>query len=75
MLTKGGEGNMDGKIIIKFFTDVLYLNNIICFDEYDDIMECCCVQDLDNVFEKMMQGKYNTYRRGEVDGDWSAGIE
>lgn len=58
------------KIILKFLVDVLYLNNIICYDEYDDIMECKVPSDLDDVFEKMMRGKYNTYRRGEVDGDW-----
>lgn len=58
------------KVLLKFFTDVLYLNGVICFDEYDDIMESCNAEDLDCVFEKMMTGKYNAYRRGEVDGDW-----
>jgi hypothetical protein len=58
------------KIILKFVTDVLYLNGILCFEEYDDIMECCTPEDLDKVFEKMMKDQYNRYRRGEVDGDF-----
>lgn len=54
------------KILLKFFTDVLYLKGVICFDELDDIMDCCTPSDLDNVFEKMMRGEYNAYRRGNI---------
>lgn len=54
------------KVILKFFTDVLYLKGIICFDEFEDIMDARNASDLDNVFEKMMRGEYNTYRRGGI---------
>lgn len=54
------------KILLKFFSDVLYLKGVICFDELEDIMECCTPNDLDNVFDKMMRGEYNAYRRGNI---------
>ena len=55
------------KVVLKFFTDVLYLKGILCFEEYDGIMDCSCYKDLDNVFEKMMREEYNNYRRGDID--------
>lgn len=55
------------KILLKFFTDVLYLKGVLCYDEFDDIMDCSRPEDLDNVFEKMMRGNYNSYRRGDLD--------
>lgn len=54
------------KVVIKFFSDVLYLNNILCFEEYEDIMECQTPEDLDKVFEKMMKEEYNAYTRGQI---------
>lgn len=49
---------------------MLYIKGVLCFDEYDAIMECCDENDLDDVFEGMMRGTFNNYRRGEVDGDF-----
>lgn len=57
------------KIVIQFFSDVLYLKGIICLDEYEDILDCCIPSDLDKVFEKMMKDEYNAYRRGDIDYD------
>ena len=54
------------KYILKFFTDLLYLKGVICFDEFEDIMDCCSPSDLDKVFEKMMKEEYNQYRRGDL---------
>ena len=54
------------KVLLKFITDVLYLKGVLCFNEFEDIMECCKAEDLDEVFEKMMRGQYNAYRRGDV---------
>lgn len=56
--------------MLKFFSDLLYIKGILCFDEYDAIMESCTPTDLDNVFEGIMRGTFNNYRRGEVDGDY-----
>ena len=54
------------KILLKFIADVLYLKEVICFDEYEGIMEVQKYEDLDIVFEKMMKEEYNAYRRGEI---------
>lgn len=54
------------KILLKFFADVLYLKGIICFEEYDDIMDVKCFEDLDVVFEKMMREEYDAYKRGDL---------
>ena len=57
---------MMDKVLLKFFADVMYLKNVICFEEFDEIMECCNADDLDCVFEGMMRGKYNAYKRGDI---------
>lgn len=54
------------KVVIKFFSDVLYLNNVLCFEEYEDIMDCKVAEDLDAVFEKMIKEGYNAYKRGKI---------
>ena len=51
------------KILLKFFSDVLYLKGVICCDELDDIMNVCIPSDLDVIFEKMMKEEYNAHRR------------
>lgn len=51
------------KILLKFFSDVLYLKGVICYDELDDIMNVCIPSDLDVIFEKMMKEEYDAYRR------------
>lgn len=55
------------KVLLKFITDVMYIKGIICYQEYDAIMECSNHIDLDCVFEKMMNDGYNGYIRGECD--------
>lgn len=62
-MSKGVKYAMD-KVVIKFFADVLYLNNVLCFEEYEDIMECKEPCDLDMVFDKMIKEEYNAYKRG-----------
>lgn len=54
------------KLSLGFFADVLYIKGIICFDEYDDIMEAVKAEDLDTVVEKMLSDEYNVYKRGEA---------
>lgn len=53
------------KIVLKFLADILYLKGIICFDEYDDILESRDYSDLDKIIDKMIRGNYNVYRKGE----------
>lgn len=54
------------KLLVKFLADVLYLKEVICFEEYEGIMDIRNYSDMDEVFEKMMKEEYNAYRRGEV---------
>lgn len=54
------------KLLLKFFADVMYLKDVICFEEYEGIMEVKTPMDLDEVFEKMMKEEYNAYRRGTI---------
>ena len=51
------------KVLLKFFSDVLFLKGVICYDELDDIMNVCVPSDLDKIFEKMMKEEYDVYRR------------
>lgn len=53
------------KIVLGFIVDLLFLKGIICFEEFDDIMESKNIHDLDNVREKIMRGEYNLYKKGE----------
>lgn len=53
------------KVILKFFTDVMYLKGILCYEELDAIMDCANHNDLDCVFESMMKEEYNNYKRGD----------
>ena len=56
------------KIILKFFADVLYIKGIVCFEEYDAIMDSKTSLCLDNIVENMLCETYNPLKRGEVDG-------
>ena len=53
------------KVLLKFFADVLYVKGLICSEEIDDIYDVATPKDLDKVFEKMMNGGYNVYKKGE----------
>lgn len=53
------------KILLKFFADVMYLQGMFCWEEYEDIMECRLPADLDRIFEKMLKEEYNGYNTGK----------
>lgn len=53
------------KIVLGFMADLLYLKGIISFEEFDAIQKTHNVNDLSDVFEKMMRGEYSAYRKGE----------
>lgn len=52
------------KEMLKFLSDVLYIKEVICIDEYEAILDCSCGDDLEYVFENMMFGVYADYGRG-----------
>lgn len=54
------------KLVLKFFADVLYVKGVLCYEELEAINEVCTPQDLDAVFEKILRGDFNVYKRGEV---------
>lgn len=54
------------KLILKFIADVLYLKGLLCYEELEAIMEVRNPSDLDDVFEKMIRGEFNVYKRGET---------
>lgn len=53
------------KVVLGFVADVLYLKGLICFEELEGIMDAKDPADLGDVFEKMIRGEYNVYKRGE----------
>lgn len=57
--------NVD-KIVLQFFADVLYIKEIICYEEYEAILDSSNTLDLDNITEKMLRGEYNVYKKGET---------
>lgn len=54
------------KVLAKFLADILYIKGIICFEEFEDIMESKTFHDLDNIVEKLLRSEYNVYKRGET---------
>jgi hypothetical protein len=54
------------KTSIGLLADVLYIKGIICYEEFEDIMNAITPQDLDKVVEGMLTDKYNVYRKGEA---------
>jgi hypothetical protein len=59
-----GERIMD-KTLLQFFADVLYLKGLLCYEELEAILEAKNPSDLEGIFEKMLRGEYNVYRKGE----------
>ena len=62
------------KVLLKFFTDVLYIKEVICIEEYEDIMECTCGDDLEEVFENMLLDIYVDYKRGVMEWETKEGM-
>ena len=56
------------KVILKFIADVLYVKGVICFQEFEDIMDASIPSDLDIIVEKILCSEYNGYIRGEMNG-------
>lgn len=54
------------KAVLGFLADILYIKKIICFEEFEDIMESTNPSDLDAITEKMLRGEYNVYKQGET---------
>lgn len=64
--------NID-KVLLKFFVDVLYIKEVIGIEEYEDILDCRCGDDLECVFENMMMDVYKAYGRGDMEWETQTG--
>ena len=53
------------KVLLKFVADVLYAKKLICSEEIEAIYDAVTPQDLDDIFEKMLRGEFNVYKKGE----------
>ena len=54
------------KTILGFLADVLYFKGIICFEEFDAMMNCKDAVDLGVVAERIGNDDFNVYKRGEA---------
>ena len=54
------------KTVLAFFADVLYFKGIICFEEFEAIMESKNEVDLGIVSERIGSDDFNVYKRGEA---------
>jgi len=54
------------KNILGFLADVLYFKGIICFEEFEAIMDCKTPVDLGIVSERIGTDDFNPYKRGEA---------
>lgn len=53
------------KLTLGFIADVLYIKGIICYEEFEDIMNVTCAEDLGVITEKLLRSDYNVFKRGE----------
>lgn len=56
---------MDGRVVAELLADILFLKNIICFEEYEAIMEIKNSSDVEAFTDKLIRGEFNVYKRGE----------
>jgi hypothetical protein len=59
---------MNAKAVLGFFADILYIKGLICFDEFDAIMNAKHDVDLGVIVERMLTSDFNLYKRGESYG-------
>lgn len=55
----------ESKLAIGFMADILYIKGIICYEEYEAVLEAKSPTDLDMIVDKMLRGEFNGYRKGE----------
>lgn len=57
---------MDGKLVLGFLADVLYIKGIICYDEFEAIGDAKNAEDIAVVVDRMLLEDFNVYKRGEA---------
>lgn len=61
------------KLLLKFMADVMYMKGLLCFEELEAIYDAKSPADLEAIFEKMIRGEFNVYKRGEPYTDYASG--
>lgn len=59
---------MTPKSVVGFLADVLYVKGLICYDEFEAIMDAKDDRDLGEIVERMLRGDFNAYKKGESYG-------
>lgn len=59
---------MTPKSVIGFLADVLYVKGLICYDEFEAIMDAKNDEDLGVIVERLLRGDFSVYKRGESYG-------
>lgn len=54
------------KLAIGFMAEVLYIKKVICYEEFNAILDVQNHKDLDPIIQNMLDDKYNVYKRGEA---------
>lgn len=47
---------MDGKLVLGFIADLLYMKNVITAEELESIYDSRNAEDLENIIEDMLRG-------------------
>lgn len=61
----GANNVIDGKLVLAFMADVLYIKGVICLDELDTIYDAQNAEDIQLIVDRMLRGDFNAYKRGE----------
>lgn len=56
---------MDGRVAIQLLADLLYIKGIICYDEFEYLLDIRTSKDAEQFTEKLLCGDFNVYKRGE----------
>ena len=56
---------MDGRVAIQLFADILYIKGILCYDEFECLLDIQTSSDAEQFTEKLLRGDFNVYKRGE----------
>lgn len=59
---------MSAKSVLGFIADVLYIKGLICYDEFESIMDAKSDEELGHIVEKLLRGDFNAYKKGESYG-------
>lgn len=54
------------KLAIGLFADVLYIKELINFEEYEAIMEIETAEDVQTFVDKLLGGEFRGYKKGET---------